>query len=940
MTAAERFVSRLLTGSGDKDSKALSPKDEGAKGFIDEDGNNWAESAIETAIEYLEKEGEEVQRNPFSKGWAIKEGYGKDGKQIQQISSEKGVKDELYEALVADEVLPDGQTLEEHDKRHHPKGYHEGDTCKFRERMMEETEADKGDILDKDKRSGGQGSSRGATKILSKGIVSPEEDQKYLDAVEKGDMKTAQKMVDAVAKRCFGDSAVQDKVWHNTKKKFTEFKNSFPNVFFFAKDKKWADKFGAEERYSGKENTKAYYVEIKKPIDMTEEKSGEEWLSYFKDKGIEVGGNGRAKLERFGDRSIPGYAILNHDSAEPNGTGFRDALVKAGYDGAILEDIKRGSADRTSYGVFDSRGIKSADAVTYDDSGKVIPLSRRFDESADIRGDVNGLVNFVELSEGEEHRQDKSETKEQNGGEQKEWKENTRVYEGLSNKQVKKYKELMDKKHPEMDADLVLTELGKIKDRKVQGDAFAWVMRGAVKLPEDLYKVEQARELATKAKKDPLSYNTPQACINQLMGEGHRVKEKPITVEELKKNPLMSDYRNEGYGVETFQVEDSREGQSLIRHVLNTHWGKDANPWCLLHGDGEGNLSDGSDGGYDAWEYWNHYNALPKRVAFKDGKLLAFMATDDRGNPYWQSEDWDEFEDGRWAAEYEKANREGYDASMRDYMEENHPEVVERYDNQGQEIAEQWWDRKDEPHKGIPIGEVEVPRDPLHRVGEGEIVKGEITVPMSQPLHIGTKGEPGYKKWVDGKLVREITKDGDTISYNGAYNTPIPTSIHRADGTIEGYTDEGNLETLTRYDDKGVSVEYYKIDEVTKKTKRGFPYQYRYVSIYESKNGRENKSGIWYANGNRVQKSNDDGGVTTWYPNGFLMYKDMKGEDGVYYRFSWEPDGELKSIGKREANDEEKDKYRQDSPDTEAFEKPPEMPKGLWEEMQEKIETE
>ena len=124
MTAAERFVSRLLTVSRDKDSKALSPKDEGAKGFIDEDGNNWAGSAIETAIEYLEKEGEEVQRNPFSKGWAIKEWYGKDGKQIQQISSEKGVKDELYEALVADEALHDGQTLQEHDKRHHPKGYH------------------------------------------------------------------------------------------------------------------------------------------------------------------------------------------------------------------------------------------------------------------------------------------------------------------------------------------------------------------------------------------------------------------------------------------------------------------------------------------------------------------------------------------------------------------------------------------------------------------------------------------------------------------------------------------------------------------------------------------------------------------------------------------------------------------------------------------------
>ena len=44
----------------------------------------------------------------------------------------------------------------------------------------------------------------------------------------------------------------------------------------------------------------------------------------------------------------------------------------------------------------------------------------------------------------------------------------------------------------------------------------------------------------------------------------------------------MSDYRDEGYGVETFQVDDSKEGQKLMRKVIDTHWGKDANPWCLL----------------------------------------------------------------------------------------------------------------------------------------------------------------------------------------------------------------------------------------------------------------------------------------------------------------------------------------------------------------------
>jgi hypothetical protein len=65
-----------------------------------------------------------------------------------------------------------------------------------------------------------------------------------------------------------------------------------------------------------------------------------------------------------------------------------------------------------------------------------------------------------------------------------------------------------------------------------------------------------------------------------------------------------------------------------MRLIINTHVGPKANPWCLLHGDGKGNLSDGINGLYNAWHYWNHYTSLKKRVAFQNGKLLAFSAND------------------------------------------------------------------------------------------------------------------------------------------------------------------------------------------------------------------------------------------------------------------------------------------------------------------------
>ena len=336
--------------------------------------------------------------------------------------------------------------------------------------------------------------------------------------------------------------------------------------------------------------------------------------------------------------------------------------------------------------------------------------------------------------------------------------EHTAKYGNLSVRKRDEYFRLMTKKHPELDAEVVLAEIGKIADPKVQKDAFAWVMRGAVKLPEDLYKVEQARELARKAKKDPLSYDTPQACINDLLGHGHKVSLKPITVEELKKDPLFSDYKKLPYGVETFQVEDSKAGQMRMREVIDTHWGKDANPWCLLARNNRdatydfadwmekqfGSMSEAEVAYRDspkkwqekyeretgksaleplekAWTYWNHYNALPKRVAFMDGDLLAFMATD-----------------GESDLDYK-------DADIAEWLEKAHPDVnsdflasgeigtysflCTRYPDIANEaykvfggVKEEWWDRQDSSHKGIPIGEKPVPGDKFGRSAQYEII--------------------------------------------------------------------------------------------------------------------------------------------------------------------------------------------------------------------------
>lgn len=60
-----------------------------------------------------------------------------------------------------------------------------------------------------------------------------------------------------------------------------------------------------------------------------------------------------------------------------------DGLKAQGYDGIVLKDEEFGG---TSFVVFDPEQIKSAEAITYDDAGNVIPLSERFNSrSNDIR---------------------------------------------------------------------------------------------------------------------------------------------------------------------------------------------------------------------------------------------------------------------------------------------------------------------------------------------------------------------------------------------------------------------------------------------------------------------------------------------------------------------------------------------------------------------------
>lgn len=170
--------------------------------------------------------------------------------------------------------------------------------------------------------------------------LSPEADQSYLDAVNRGDTETAQRMVDEAAKE-WGAYVKRGRVkafYHGTKKSFTVFdkeKLSDTLGFFFTEEKAEAQDYGEAYRF---------YLKIENPIDIWSDE-------YFM------------------------FSQIKSDAEKVK------ALQEAGYDG--IESFSHGILWMIA---FEPNQIKSADAVTYDDNGNVIPLSERFKESNnDIR---------------------------------------------------------------------------------------------------------------------------------------------------------------------------------------------------------------------------------------------------------------------------------------------------------------------------------------------------------------------------------------------------------------------------------------------------------------------------------------------------------------------------------------------------------------------------
>ncbi|MBE6920167.1 MAG: hypothetical protein E7468_01215 [Ruminococcaceae bacterium] len=193
--------------------------------------------------------------------------------------------------------------------------------------------------------------------------------QKYLDAVNRGDMQTAQQMVDEAAKAAgytikayHGTTNREEKSswnaqsgsWDTEYSRITVFKKQYEEQagHFFNSDMDNAGGYGFD--------LYAVYLMLKKPLVI--------------------------------DCRGQNYASITFDGKEMDTYEWAAYAKKNRYDGVIFENISDGVGYddlqrlTTDYVVFDSNRIKSADPVTYDNKGNVIPLSERFSvTNRDIR---------------------------------------------------------------------------------------------------------------------------------------------------------------------------------------------------------------------------------------------------------------------------------------------------------------------------------------------------------------------------------------------------------------------------------------------------------------------------------------------------------------------------------------------------------------------------
>jgi N12 class adenine-specific DNA methylase len=225
--------------------------------------------------------------------------------------------------------------------------------------------------------------------------VTQKMDEEYLKAVEEGDMEKAQRMVNEAAALAMPNTKVVDEngkpliVYHGSSSTFNVFEETNGEEADLGQGIYFTDKEEVADTYTKPNGDNQWQIDSfidDNPflVALSQTQLGQREAEQIAAK--EVFKNAKVYKAFL---NIENPYIVSKDDFDNEGNFVKRPMME-GYDGIIdktatdrFSEFMKGGYQIVAYR---SSQIKSAEPVTYDDNGKVIPLSKRFDfNSSDIR---------------------------------------------------------------------------------------------------------------------------------------------------------------------------------------------------------------------------------------------------------------------------------------------------------------------------------------------------------------------------------------------------------------------------------------------------------------------------------------------------------------------------------------------------------------------------
>ncbi|MBO7632504.1 MAG: hypothetical protein J6S78_09280, partial [Lachnospiraceae bacterium] len=223
-------------------------------------------------------------------------------------------------------------------------------------------------------------------------------DAPYLNAVNRGDTEEAQRLVDEAAER----AGYTLSVYHGTGDEFNRFERG--NEGIHLGDYNQAGQMATIKNvFNGKQNSnvKKLYAKISNPFViggdigtwtpqniakvLVDRNAGETQYGYYGNY-VDISGSEISLTKEQLDKLLDLEDADEWEVKDEYWDVIADVLNQNGYDGIKYLNEYEGDKNSSSYIALRPEDVKSADPVTYDDQGRVLPLSERFNTlSNDVR---------------------------------------------------------------------------------------------------------------------------------------------------------------------------------------------------------------------------------------------------------------------------------------------------------------------------------------------------------------------------------------------------------------------------------------------------------------------------------------------------------------------------------------------------------------------------